>query len=165
MVGMRWLKHLFSGPWRLRLLFPKRSLDAIEAAIADSERAHMGEIRFAVESALDLGDLFRGVTARQRAIEVFSQARVWDTEHNSGVLIYLLLADRRVEIIADRGIHAKVGDAVWSVICQDMEAHFRSGDFERGVINGISAVNVILSQHFPITGANSNEMPNQPILV
>ena len=98
----------------------------------------MDKIRFAVEHALDLPQLLAGMSARDRAIEVFSQLRVWDTEHNNGVLIYLLFADRDVEIVADRGIHAKVG-AGWEDICRSMEQRFRQGEFEAGVIEGIRA--------------------------
>ncbi|WP_225587386.1 TPM domain-containing protein [Methylomonas fluvii] len=127
MQVIRFLKHIVSGPWRVRLAFPLRSLQAIEAAITESEALHLGEIRFVVESALEIGELLQGVTPRQRALEVFSQCRIWDTEHNSGVLIYLLLADRDVEIIADRAIHARVGEAVWAGVCKQMEAQFRAG--------------------------------------
>ena len=160
----RYFKHIFSGPWRVRRFFPKSSLKAIEAAIAASERTHLGELLFVVESALDLGDVRRGVTPRQRAVEVFSQSRVWDTEHNSGVLIYLLLAERRVEILADRGIHAKVGNAVWTDICRNMETLFRAGEFERGVIEGITAINQLLLRHFPARNReNPNELADAPI--
>jgi uncharacterized membrane protein len=166
MQVFRFIKHVFSGPWRVRLTFPKRSLNAIEAAIAASEKSHLGEIRFVVESALEIGELLSGVTPGQRALEVFSQCRMWDTEQNTGVLIYLLLADRDVEIIADRGIHARVGEAVWTHICQNMEAQFRAGQFELGVIDGIQQITVQLQQHFPVsTEDNPNEIPNAPIFL
>ncbi|AMK78733.1 MULTISPECIES: TPM domain-containing protein [Methylomonas] len=162
----RCIKHIFSGPWRVRLAFPKRSLKAIEAAIAASETSHLGEIRFVVESALEIGELLQGVTPRQRALEVFSQCRIWDTEHNSGVLIYLLLADRVVEIVADRGIHARVGEAVWTRICRNMEAQFRAGRFQPGVIDGITQITAQLQQHFPASAAdNPNEISNAPIIL
>jgi uncharacterized membrane protein len=138
---------------------------AIEAAIKRSETMHMGELRFAVEAGLDIHELWHGITPRQRAIEVFSQLRIWDTEHNSGVLIYLLLADRRVEIVADRGIHAKVGEAQWQVICREMENHFRTGGFEQGVLEGITAISSLLHQHFPAHGAHADELPNSPVVL
>ncbi len=162
----RFFRHIFSGPWRLRLAFPKRSLKAIETAIADSERSHLGELRFVVEHALPIGELWRGITPRQRAVEVFSQCRVWDTEHNSGVLIYLLLADRHVEIVADRGIHTRVGETTWRAICMGMESWFRIGEFEHGVIEGITAITDLLQEHFPAGNTdNPNEIADAPIVL
>lgn len=166
MAMLRFLKHVFSGPWSVKRAFPQRSQGAIEAAIAASEQSHLGEVRFAVEGALDIGDLLRATTARDRALEIFSLNRIWDTEHNSGVLIYLLLADRRVEIVADRGIHGKVGEAGWQRICRDMESQFRRGDFESGVLGGIAAITEQLQQHFPAgNNANPNEIANAPLLL
>lgn len=150
-------------PWRFRQLFPTDSIDAIEKAIAASEAQHGGQIRFAVEHALTPIEVWRGHTARQRAIEVFSALRVWDTKYNSGVLIYLLLADRNVEIVADRGIHAKVGKAEWEAICRHMEKAFRHGDFLPGVLSGIEMVTAQLAKHFPARGGQRDELPNRPI--
>lgn len=150
----------------VRRYFPKRSLVAIESAITNSERFHRGELRFVVENAMDLADLARGASARQRAIDLFSECRIWDTEQNSGVLIYLLLADRQVEIIADRGINAKVGAATWKNICDDMETHFRAGEFERGVVQGIQAITQLLRHHFPTANSdNPNELADTPIVL
>jgi uncharacterized membrane protein len=118
-----------------------------------------------VEGALDGAPLFRNQPARQRALDVFSHLRIWDTAHNNGVLIYLLLADRDVEIVADRGIHAKVGAAVWENICAAMEAEFRQGRFESGVVNGIGAISQQLAQHFPKEGAGPNELPDAPVVI
>jgi uncharacterized membrane protein len=161
----RTLKHLFAGRWQVLRHFPKSSMAAIEAAIKRSESKHMGELRFAVEAGLDIHELWHGISPRQRAIELFSQLRIWDTEHNSGVLIYLLLADRDVEIIADRGIHARVGGAQWQVICHEMEKHFRKGDFEQGALAGIAAISALLQQHFPAHGARANELPDSPVVL
>lgn len=158
----RLFRHLAMPPWRRRRIFPAAGLAAIEKAIADSEASHGGEIRFAVEDALPLPALWHGRTARQRAIEVFSELRVWDTEGNSGVLIYVLLADRNVEIIADRGIHAKVGARDWENVCRKMEAAFRHGEFLIGVLAGIEAVTRLLATHFPAHGPRRDELPNQP---
>jgi uncharacterized membrane protein len=165
MNTLRTLKHLLAGRWQVARHFPKSSMAAIEAAIKGSETMHMGELRFAVEAGLDIHELWHGITPRQRAIEVFSQLRIWDTEHNSGVLIYLLLADRRVEIVADRGIHAKVGDEQWQAICREMEHHFRAGSFEQGAIQGIAAISGLLQQHFAAHGAHANELSNSPVVL
>jgi uncharacterized membrane protein len=161
----RIIRHLAIGRAAVRRVFPARALDRIERAIRETEREHAGQIRFAVEASLELGPLLAGQTARQRAIEVFSRLGVWDTEHNNGVLIYLLLADRNVEIIADRGIHVKLGKDVWDAICRGMEESFRKGEFEEGVIAGIHAVGKHLSRHFPASGDKFNEMPDRPILL
>lgn len=160
----RLMVHLSTGRAAVRRVFSRQSLYAIERAIQETEALHNGQIRFAIEASLDLAQLMAGQTARQRAIEVFSSLRVWDTEHNNGVLIYLLLADRDVEILADRGIHVRLGSEVWEAICQRMEASFRAGNFEAGVIAGIREVGTHLAHHFPAQGG-VNEMPDSPVLL
>ena len=161
----RIIKHLSFGRAAMHRSFPRATLKNIERTIAEVEQTHAGQIRFAVEHALDIKPLMAGQTARQRAIEVFSQLHVWDTEYNNGVLIYLLLADRDVEIVADRGVHAKLGQAAWEAVCQEMEAAFRQGRFEEGVIAGIRSVGAHLAQHYPQTGAKTNELPDRPVLI
>ena len=161
----RVLRHLVLPPWRVNRAFPRHTLIAIERAIKASETSHVGEIRFVVEGALDGTPLFKGDSARERAIDVFSQLRIWDTEHNSGVLIYLLLADRDVEIVADRGIHAKVGSQEWETICRRMETAFKQGDYERGVVSGIHAVTQHLMTHFPASPDDRNELPDKPVVL
>ena len=161
----RIFKHLLYPQWLLRRTFPDATMDRIEAAVTASERTHHGEIRFAVEGALDIAPLLRGVSARQRAVQVFSELRVWDTEANNGVLIYLLLADRDVEIVADRGFHGCVSPVQWESICREMEALFAKGEFEAGALTGIERIHALLSQHFPLRAANANELPNQPVRV
>jgi uncharacterized membrane protein len=158
-------RHLLFGPWHVRRAFPAQALEAIERAIQASEATHAGEIRFAVEGALDSAPLFGGQSARDRAIDVFSLLRIWDTERNNGVLIYLLLADHDVEIVADRGIDAKVGHAEWEVICHAMEAVFRDGEYEKGVIAGIEAVTQQLAKHFPATGEIRNELLDKAVVL
>src|SRR5271166_541591 len=133
-------KHLIEHRWRVRRLFTPQVLDTIEQAIKLTEATHSGQVRFVVEGALDGRPLFRDQPARERALDIFAHLRIWDTAHNNGVLIYLLLADRKVEIVADRGIDAKVGAAGWEKICKAMEANFRGGNFSGGVIKGIGAV-------------------------
>jgi hypothetical protein len=163
---MRTIRHLFSGPWQVHRRFPKAAMQRIQAEIASSESKHLGELRFAVEAGLHWHALLHRITARARAIEVFSQLRVWDTEGNTGVLIYLLLADRDVEIVADRGIHAKVGEQVWRDICLAMERHFRQNRFEQGVIEGIQAITAQLQLHFPADShQNPNELPDAPVVL
>jgi uncharacterized membrane protein len=158
-------KHLLEHRWRARRLFPPRVLAAIEQAIKTGEATHSGQVRFVVEGALDGAPLFRDQQARERAIDVFAQLRIWDTVHNNGVLIYLLLADRDVEIVADRGIDAKVTAAGWEKICAEMERDFKAGQFESGVIRGVEAVSRQLAQHFPAHGKGPNELPDAPVVI
>jgi uncharacterized membrane protein len=158
-------RHLLEHRWRVRQVFPSAALDRIAQAIQAGEATHAGQVRFVVEGALDGAPLFRNQPARQRALDLFSHLRIWDTVDNNGVLIYLLLADRDVEIIADRGIDAHVGRAGWEAICQDMEAAFRGGQFERGAIAGIEAVSRELARHFPPQQGQRNELPDRPVVM
>ncbi|MGL5165692.1 MAG: TPM domain-containing protein [Afipia sp.] len=158
-------KHLVLNRWRVRRAFPRQALANIEKAIKASEATHAGQIRFAVEGALDGVPLFKDQPARARAIDVFAQLRLWDTVHNNGILIYLLLADRDVEIVADRGISEKVSQAEWEKICRAMEAEFRAKNFEGGVLKGIAAVTQLLAKHFPPDGPQRNELPDKPVVL
>ena len=158
-------RHLTASHRQVRHLFPSVTMMAIEQAIAASEANHAGEIRFAVEAALEIGPLLDGQTARSRAIDVFSQLRIWDTEHRNGVLIYLLLADRDVEIVADRGIAQTVGGNEWELICREMERAFKKRDFEGGVLNGIKAVSRHLIHRYPADGDARNEVENAPVVL
>ena len=165
-MGIRRIsRHLLEHRWRLRRILPPKALVRIEQAIKAGEATHSGQVRFVVEGALDGGPLFRNQPARARALDIFSQLRIWDTAHNNGVLIYLLLADRDVEIVADRGIDTMVGTAGWEKICQDMETDFRAGNFERGVIKGIEAVSREMATHFPRTAGGPNELPDTPVVM
>ncbi|MBV8925579.1 MAG: TPM domain-containing protein [Bradyrhizobium sp.] len=157
-------RHLLDHRWRVRRSFPPNVLANIEAAIKAGETTHSGQVRFVVEGALDGAPLLHDQPARWRALDVFSHLRIWDTAHNNGVLVYLLLADRKVEIIADRGIDARVGAEGWQNICRDMEADFRHGCFEAGVIKGIEAVSGELAKHFP-PGRPRNELPDAPVVL
>ncbi len=161
----RFARHLLTTRRVVHGAFPPAALQAIERAIRASEARHSGQIRFAVEGALDGGPLFQGQSPRERAIELFARLRVWDTERNNGLLIYLLLADRAVEIVADRGIHARVGAAQWHAVCQKMEAAFRQGRYEGGVLEGVQAVTEHLAQHFPAAGRGANELPDKPVVL
>lgn len=162
---LRLLRHLISPHWRVRRAFPPSVLTRIGQAIVRSEARHGGQIRFAVEHALDTASLLRGMSARERALDVFSALRVWDTEHNSGVLIYLLLAERDVEIVADRGVHGRVGVHGWEAICREMESAFRQGNFEQGVLSGIERVSNLLESHYPSNRRGPNELPDTPVVL
>jgi len=162
---MRTLKHLFYPGWWLRQDFPADELAKIEAAIKSSESKHSGEIRFAIESALPFKALWNDEQPQERSIEVFSLLKVWDTEDNNGVLIYLLLADHKVEITADRNINKVVGHEEWQRICNIMEEHFRAKRFAEGVVKGIEEVGSLLEKHFPIGKNDNNELPNKPVIL
>ena len=161
----RFFKHLLVTHWQVKRAFPRTTLAAIENAIKASETAHVGEIRFVVEGSLDGVPLFSGQSARERAIDVFSQLRVWDTEHNNGLLIYVLLAERAVEIVADRGIHAKVSSGEWNQVCRQMEAAFKQSNYEGGIVAGVQAVTRHLAAHFPANGQSRNELPDAPVVL
>jgi uncharacterized membrane protein len=161
----RIFRHLLEHRWRERRIFTPKVLARIEAAIKAGEAMHSGQIRFVVEGALDGRPLFRNQPARERALDIFSQLRIWDTEHNNGVLIYLLLADRDIEIVADRGINGKVGTEGWEKICAILEKEFRAGLFEYGVIKGIQEVSRVLAQHFPKELGGTNELPDAPVVL
>ncbi len=161
----RLCRHLFILPSAVTKHFPKNSMQRIEAAIAASETMHMGEIRFAIEANLPFLDVLGKKSAKKRALELFSQLHVWDTEQNNGVLIYLLLADHDFEILADRGIHQSVGNQGWEKIGQEMEALFRQGRFEAGVLHGVAKISEHLVRQYPATGENDNELPNAPVII
>jgi uncharacterized membrane protein len=165
MNAKRLLKHLVTTQRQMKASFSAETLQNIEAAIKESESEHAGEVRFAVETALDPIALIRGETPRARAVELFSNLRIWDTEHNCGLLIYVLLADRAVEIVADRGIHAKVGEAEWTRICRQIEEAFRQKDFRGGAIGGIQSVTQHLKTHFPSRIGDQNELPDRPVVL
>ena len=161
----RFFRHLVTDRWVARGAFPRRTMAAIESAIEREEARHDGEVRFAVEPALPFRALLAGDSPRERAMAVFSGLRIWDTEQNSGVLIYVLLADRDVEIVADRGIHARVGTAAWEAICGTMQREFAAGRFEAGAIIGVRAVSDLLATHFPPRAENPNELSNKPVIL
>jgi len=156
-------RHLVSeGAARRR--FPDSTLDVIQRAIAVGEAWHQGQVCFAIEGALPLGELLRGRSARERAHEVFARLRVWDTEHNSGVLIYVLVADHAIEIVADRGINSRVSEEEWKAVCEQLRERFRTGEFESGAVAAVEAVSDILAHHFPADGTPvANELPDRPV--
>ncbi len=163
----RWVRHAFKTPQAVRKAYSEQTLERVQQAIADSEREHSGEIRFAVEAALPWSYLRRDAPARERAAMAFAKLRVWDTEQNNGVLIYVELADQSIEIVADRGIGRRVPRAEWDAICHAMRDHFRAGRFEQGTIEGVRAVGAVLARHFPLAEGerNPNELSNRPAVL
>lgn len=159
------LKHLVMPGRHVRRPFSSKTLHAIEETITQCEATHAGQLCFAIEGSLSWAALLEGKMPRARALEVFSHLRIWDTEHNNGVLIYVLLADRCVEIVADRGIASHVPAIEWEAVCRNMEAAFRAGDFKHGALAGIEAISGLLSQHFPTQQQASRELPAKPVIV
>ncbi|MGP8035121.1 MAG: TPM domain-containing protein [Steroidobacteraceae bacterium] len=162
---LRLLRHLATTRYSTRRHFTAPVREAIERAIRECEARHAGEIRFVVETALDLPELWHELPPRQRALQLFGQLGVWDTAHNNGVLIYVLMADRVVEIIADRGIAARVTQAEWGAVCRQMEHHYRAGRFLDGSVGGILGVAALLGRHFPGKHPGEPELPDQPVLL
>lgn len=163
---MRWIRHLFLDDLAMRRAFPAATLEAVARAVAEQEKRHRGELRVAIEGGLPIQALVVGRTAHERALEQFTRLRVWDTDDNAGVLVYLLLADHRVEIVADRGIHARVGAAAWETICGAMQREFAAGRYEEGLVSGLASISDLLAQHFPAQDSgNPNELPDKPVLL
>ncbi len=162
----RLIKHRWVDDGELRSALPPTVLTALEQRIAASEQTHSGEIRIHVEAGLPWGYLWRGAPARERAISMFGKLRVWDTEQNNGVLIYLLLADHAIEIVADRGLTQRVPAALWEDIVGRMVAALGAGRFEEGLQQAVDEVSALLVQHFALApGArNPNELPDAPAL-
>lgn len=154
----RMFRHITTTRSQVRRYFPAPLLDALKAAIGQSESRHSGEILFAVEAALEPMQAAQGMTPRERAIEVFSNLRLWDTQQNNGVLIYVLMADHAIEIVADRGIHAQVGEAGWRHMADAMQRAFAARDIEAGALACIAAVSRELEAHFPGNASNPNEL-------
>jgi len=164
---VRLIRHLGSTRWSTRRRFTAPVLEAIESSIREVEKRHTGEIRFAVESALHFTSLWHDLPPRRRATQVFGQLGVWDTAENNGVLIYVLMADHVVEIVADRGIAARIPQPEWDQVCREIERQFRAGEFEGGAVGAVQAVGRLIARHFPAspTDEGTDELPNQPVLL
>ncbi len=162
----RLLKHRLLDESDARRMLGKDALARIEARVAASEKRHSGEIRVVVEAGLPFSYLRRAATPRERAVKLFGKLGVWDTERNNGVLIYLLLAERAIEIVADRGLNRVVAPAEWTEIAASMQSAFQAGDFEAGLLRAVDAVDALLVRHFPrVPGeADRNELPDSPLL-
>jgi uncharacterized membrane protein len=159
----RTLRHLVSTGWSVRRAFDAQVLAAIERAITETESRHGGEIRFAIEDNLGAAELWHGRTPRERALEVFARLGVWDTHANNGVLIYVLWADRDVEVIADRAFTGMVTAQEWRGVCERMEALFAQGQTEQAVVEGVRATGDLIARHFP--AGDRNELPNRPVIL
>jgi uncharacterized membrane protein len=162
---MRVLRHLLTPLWLLRRRYSASVLSRIEGRIAEFERMHAGELRLVVEHALEAGDLLAGITPRERALELFGLLRVWDTEHNNGVLVYILHADHAVEIVADRGLARCIEQKEWDSLCRQVETDFRAGLHEKGAFTAIEGAAHLLARHFPSRSGDVNELPDQPLLL
>ncbi|HYD58069.1 MAG TPA: TPM domain-containing protein [Burkholderiales bacterium] len=160
---VRLLKHALALPGSVARAFPASALSSIEKAIQESEKRHGGEIRFAVEAALDPVSVLKKESARERAVEVFAELGVWDTEQNNGVLLYLLLADHDVEIVADRGFNGKVSAVEWEGVCRAMEAHLKAGEYAEAICEGIARIGELVGRHFPAGAQDRNELPDRPV--
>lgn len=161
----RFWRHVRMSPMQSARAFPSTTLDAIEREIAAHEKLHRGEVCFVVEAELTSAQLWAELPSRDRAKEVFAQRGVWNTEENNGVLIYVLLADHRVEVVADRGVDSRVDASEWQDICRMMESHFGASRYEEGAIAGVNAVSLLLERHFPAKGEGRNELPDRPVRI
>ncbi|MCO5107744.1 MAG: TPM domain-containing protein [Burkholderiaceae bacterium] len=157
--------HLVNEARSVRRVFDDEVLTRIEAAIARSERAHTAELRIAFEASLPLREVWRGRSPRERALEVFGSLRVWDTEANNGVLLYVLWADRAVEIVADRAAAASIPPQRWREVCDALSAAYRRGEFEPGTLVAIERIHALMIEAFPATAGDANELPNRPAIL
>lgn len=161
---IRWFKHLFNPTWRVRQLFPADVLQQVEAGISASEQQHQGQLRFVIESSFNAAAIFANMSTRERALEWFGSLRVWDTEHNSGVLVYISMADHAIEVIADRGINRAVDPGVWEGVCTLIQTQFAQKAYAGGLEVGLAAINDILMAHMPRTTPLVNELPDEVVL-
>ncbi|MBT2334128.1 TPM domain-containing protein [Variovorax paradoxus] len=160
-------RHQWMDEADVRRVLPDAGMERLAARVAASERRHSGEIRICVEAGLPWSYLRRNASARERAVTLFGKLRVWDTAHNNGVLIYLLLAEHAIEIVADRGIDARVDDAEWAAMAQRMGAAFREGRFEDGLTQALEEMSALLVAYFPLAGnePDTNELPDEPVVL
>jgi uncharacterized membrane protein len=165
MMLKRLIKHLSSPGWWARRAFQANDLAAIGAAVKASETVHRGEIRIAIEGSLPLRALLRNESCRDRAATLFQSLGVAATREANGILVYVQLVDRQVEILADRSISALVPPAEWDAVCRRMEAAFAKKDFRRGMLEAIERITALLAEHFPATGNNPNELDDTPTLL
>jgi uncharacterized membrane protein len=165
-LGRIW-RHRWIDESEVRRALPEAVMQRLTSRVAASERRHSGEIRICVEAGLPMSYLWRHASARERAVMLFGKLRVWDTAHNNGVLIYLLLAEHAIEIVADRGIDSQVDDAEWAAMAQRMSAAFREGRFEDGLTQALEEISALLVEHFPLGEGevDVNELPDEPVVL
>jgi uncharacterized membrane protein len=158
-------RHIATTTAAARRAFPPATLDAITAAVTAGEQTHRGEVRLVVEKSMPIAAVREGVTNRQRALAMFAECGVWDTADNCGVLIYINLAERKVDIVADRGIDSRIDASTWQSVCDTMTAGFALGNFHDSTLAAIDRVNALLRQHFPAQGSRPNELPDRPVMM
>ncbi len=161
---IRWLKHLCTPTWRVRRLFPQAVLNKMKMGIGASEQLHQGQLRFVIESSFDAAAIFAGMSPRERALDWFGALRVWDTEHNSGVLVYISVADHAIEIIADRGINRVINPNIWNGVCLMIQAKFAEKSYAEGLGVGLAAINELLVANMPRNTPLVNELSDEVVL-
>jgi uncharacterized membrane protein len=162
---IRLIRHLLTTSASGRRAFPTATLQVIEQRIAEGESQHRAEIRLIVEPSLPLGSVLRRITSRERALALFAQYGIWDTEENCGMLVYINMADHKIEIVTDRGIGKKVAAEVWQAICNDMTQGFKQDAYLDSTLAALGKINALLQQHFPATGSRINQLPNRPLML
>lgn len=162
----RLLRHRWLDEDDTHKAIPPALLQRLQQRVAASENRHSGEIRICVEASLPSSYIWRDAAPRERAVAMFGKLRMWDTEDNNGVLIYLLLAEHAIEIVADRGLASRVPPAEWAAMVQRMGSAFREGRFEDGLTHALEEVSALLVQNFPLAPGqtSSNELPDEPVL-
>jgi len=161
----RLLRHALTSNWSIRRRLPAAALKAVEEEITAGEQRHGGELRVVIETRLDAPAIWNGQTPRERALEVFALQRVWDTELDNGVLIYVLVADHDVEIVADRGFNGRVTGTQWEEVCRTMEKGFRAGQYREALLAGVRAASERIAHHFPPGAVPRNELPDAPTVL
>ncbi len=162
---MNLIRH-WLGRMQVHKAFPQATLDKIQTAIAAGEQDHLGEVCFAIEGGLSWFEALTYTSTRDRAEAAFARLRVWNTEANTGVLIYILLAEQAIEIVADRGIAAKVELEQWRAICASLGQACREGSHAEGTMAAIASIHALLTKHFPAGGgSNPDELPNRPVII
>jgi uncharacterized membrane protein len=161
----RALRHWKTSAAHGRRAFPQESLAAIAGAITEGERTHRGELRLIVEASMPFDAIWADISNRQRALALFAEHGVWDTEDNCGVLIYVNLAEHKIDIVADRNVNRKIDTATWQAVCRTMTEGFARGQFHGSTLAAVAQVNELLRQHFPANGSRANELPDAPIMM
>jgi len=162
---LRLFKHSFTTGLKSRIYFPRKTLERITQAVKESEKNHRGEIRVCIEAKLNPIQILRGISGRDRAVDMFSALRVWDTEENNGVLIYILVADHDIEILSDRGVNKSAPEGFWNDICSEIEKMFREKKFESGILHAVKKIGNFLENKYPREGRDVNELPDRPHLI